>query len=273
MRFRALALFPLLWGAAFLAASALLEGQPGHGPFVRVEIETVKVLTLVGSWAAAAAFDRGDYLRRAWFLIGLCMALLLLRDVTLFVPMPAAIGLDGVLALRGALVVAANLSQIAGTWMLARAWRIADLSLSVTAHGRRAVLAVTVLLAAIFGAPGLWTNGIRVAGGDLGSVAGVASALGDTVSLVLIGPLLLTALALRGGTLGQVWALLAASYLCWLFYDAALVLAPMAGLGASGVRIASELFRALGCTLGFSAGIAQRAAVLDLRSGSTSRAA
>jgi hypothetical protein len=47
----------------------------------------------------------------------------------------------------------------------------------------------------------------------------------------------------------------------------------MAGLGPSGVRIASELFRALGCTLGFSAGIAQRAAVLGLRSGSTSRAA
>jgi hypothetical protein len=271
-RFRLLALFPLAWALAFLATSAALAGSPSHPAFLRVEIEAVKVLTLFGSWAAALVFDRGDYLRRAWFLIGLCMALLLLRDLTLFVPALNALGEDRLLLLRGALVVAANVSQIAGTWMLARAWKVADLSLTVSPAGRRAVVASTLVLAAAFGGPGVLSSGSRVLAGDLAAVSGVASSAGDTVSLVLIGPLVLTALALRGGTLGQVWMLLAASYTCWLFYDAVVALGAWAGLGAFGLRIGSELFRALGCALGFSAGLAQRFAVQDLRGGAAAAA-
>jgi hypothetical protein len=267
MRFRMLALFPLVWAAAFLALNAWLEGSPAHPTFLRVEVEAVKLLTLVGSWAAAAAFDRGDYLRRAWFLIGLCMALLLLRDLTLFVPALEVLGQDGLLLLRGALVVAANASQIAGTWMLAQTWKVADLSLSVSRAGRRAVVAATFALAAAFGGPGVMSSGGSVLGGDLAAMSGLASSVGDTVSLLLICPLLLTALALRGGTLGRVWMLLAASYTCWLFYDAVVALGAWAGLSPFGVRTGSELFRALGCTLGFSAGLAQRFAVRDLRGG------
>ena len=80
-RFRLLALVPLVWALAFLALDLVLQGTPSYALFLRTEIELAKVLTLVGSWAAALAFERGAYQRRAWFLVGGCMALLLLRDL------------------------------------------------------------------------------------------------------------------------------------------------------------------------------------------------
>jgi hypothetical protein len=102
--------------------------------------------------------------------------------------------------------------------------------------------------------------------------AGVFSALGDMVSLWLIAPLLLTALALRGGLFGWPFALLTASYVAWLGYDALGVVGAELGLGPAGARTASELFRALGCLYGLSAGLAQRAVVRELRALAVPRA-
>src|SRR5262249_59047068 len=79
--------------------------------------------------------------------------------------------------------------------------------------------------------------------GDLSRAAGVFSALGDMVSLWLIAPLLLTALALRGGLFGWPFALLTTSYVAWLGYDAIGVLGADLGLSAHGTRLLSELFR------------------------------
>jgi hypothetical protein len=118
----------------------------------------------------------------------------------------------------------------------------------------------------VFAGPGVVSNAKRVADGDLVALASSASALGDMVSLCLIAPLLLTALSLRGGLIGWTWTLLTASYVAWLLYDALLVVGPWLGLGPRGVRTGSELFRALGCTFGFTAGLAQRAVVQQLRS-------
>jgi hypothetical protein len=84
------------------------------------------------------------------------------------------------------------------------------------------------------------------------------------LSLCLIAPLLLTALALRGGLIGWPWALLTTSYVAWLLYDAVLVYGPSLGADPATVRLASEVCRALGCTYGFSAGLAQRAVVDDM---------
>jgi hypothetical protein len=89
--------------------------------------------------------------------------------------------------------------------------------------------------------------------------------MGDAISLFLIAPLLFTALALRGGLFGWPYSLLTTSYVAWLLYDASLAVGPAIGLGAAGARVVSELFRALGCLFGFSAGVAQRFVVQGLR--------
>ena len=265
MRYRALLAFPLLWAAAFLLGDALFNGTAAYPVYMRVAVELAKALALAGALAAAFAMERGDYLRRAWFFIAGCMALLLLRDITLAPQVAGALGPGALEVVRGVLVVAANLSQVVGTWMLAKAGARAGLGVPVSRGAQWGVLIVTVVLAAAFAGPGVVMNAQRVMAGDLGALTGSASALGDMVSLCLIAPLLLTALALRGGLIGWTWTLLTASYVAWLFYDALLVLGPALGLGPHAARAASEVFRALGCTFGFTAGLAQRAVVQQLR--------
>jgi len=265
MRYRFLVVFPLLWGAGFLLGDALLYGSAAYPLFLRIEVELVKGLALAGSLAAAFALERGDYLRRAWIFIAGCMALLLLRDLTLAPAVIEALAGPRRDLLRGVLVVAANLSQVVGTWMLARVGRMAGLGVPVTRGSRLGVTVLAVLLAAIFAGPGVVASGRRVMEGDVLALTSCASALGDMISLCLIAPLLLTALSLRGGLIGWTWTLLTASYVAWLLYDALLVLGPSVGLGPRGARTGSELFRALGCGFGFTAGLAQRAVVEELR--------
>jgi hypothetical protein len=266
MRYRALVAFPLLWGVAFIIGYNLFVNTPGFPVFMRTEVELVKAFGLIGSWTAAFAFHRGDYLRKAWFLIGACFAFLLLRDLTVIVPGPfQPLGPVGIDILRGILVVAGNIAQVIGTWILARAWKVASISLPGTSRGQWLVLAVVVALSIAFAGPAVVTSTQRVMNGELGAISGAASALGDTFGLCLIAPLLLTAVALRGGALAGPWALLTSANLGWLCYDAALVLGPFLGLSTVGVRGTSEFFRALACLLGFSAGLAQKAVVDRLR--------
>jgi hypothetical protein len=267
MRYRALAVFPLVWAAAFVLGYRMFEGRPELSAFVRGEIELVKALGLLGCWSAAFAFERTAYLRKAWILIGCLFAFLLPRDLTVLVPEPfeALLGPRGVALSRAVLVVTANVLFATGTWMLARTWKVAALSLPGSRRNQWLVLAAVVALALTFAGPGVVGSLQRMTRGDADAVAGVASSLGDAFALCFIGPLLLTALALRGGAMGWPWALLVASNLAWLFYDAAVVSGPLFGAGASTVRLWAELFRALACAYAFSAGLAQRAVLSRLR--------
>ena len=264
-RYRALALVPLAWGVAFLLGSAWLEGSAAHPVFLRAHVELAKVLALGGAVAAALAFERADYLRRAWLLIAGCMALLLLRDATLLPVGFDAMGAQRLAGLRGLLVVGANLSQIAGTWMLARAWNRAALALPVSRLSQALLVVVVVSAALGVTGPGMVQNARLIGRGDLAALTGLASAMGDAVSLFLIAPLLLTALALRGGLFGWPYSLLTTSYVAWLLYDATIAVGPALGLDAAGARTVSELFRGLGCLFGLSAGLAQRFVVRQLR--------
>lgn len=258
MPFRRLVAFPLLWGALFLVLSALLSGTPAHGPFLRTEIELVKILALAGGLAAAFAHGRGEYLRRAWFLVGISTGFFLVRDLTLAPLGFESMGETQLLVLRGVLVILGNLTMVIGVYMLARTWRVAELALPGQTPGRIAAVVAATALALALAGPAAVAAGRRLFAGDLDATAALVSALGDTVTLILIAPLLLTALALRGGMFFWPWALLTTSCVAWLLYDAFAVLGPALGLGVDATRTAFELCRALGCTFTFSAGLAQR---------------
>jgi hypothetical protein len=264
-KFQRLAVLPIAWAAVFLALDAAFYGGPAYGTFVRTEVEAAKALTLIGSWAAALAFEKGAYQRRAWFFIGGCMALLLCRDLVTLTPVFRGLGAHGVNVVAGILVLSANVSQVIGTWMLARTWKVAELELPGSRAAQLATVGVVGVLAAVFAGPSVVLSGNAVLAGDLTRASGVASGLGDMISLWLIAPLLLTALALRGGLFGWPFSLLTASYVAWLGYDALAILGPVMGLGPHASRTGAELFRALGCLFGFSAGMAQRAVVHGLR--------
>ena len=255
MRFRILVAIPLAWALVFIVTDLLVSGMAGYRVFLRTEIELVKGLALIGCLAAAFSFSRGEYLQRAWLFMGGCMFFLLLRDFTMLPAIEAA--LPSIDLIRGILVVLANVSVVIGIYKLSRAWRVAGLELPGTRGQRWAGLLIAILLAAGLGGPAVVNNFIELAGGDASALTGIAMALGDMISLILIAPVLFTALALRGGLFGWPWWLLTASLISWLLYDGVLEMGPYLGAGERTVRTVSEMFRALACMFEFSAGLAQ----------------
>jgi hypothetical protein len=256
VKFRALVLFPFVVATIFVACVLAL---PASVPVVRIEVETVKLLAVIGCLAAAFAFERGEYLRRAWIFSGACMALLVVRDVTLasFAP-PRLVGVP-IVFVQNALVVLANASSIVGTWMMARAWSVSGLEPPGSARGRRAAVAASIVVAVIVGGATIVLHVRAMLRGDLSVLGPIASDLGDLVSLCLIAPVALTALAMRGGVLRWPWGLLTASLCCWLLYDVTTFLREIQA--GEPLRVTNEVCRSLACTFAFSAGFAQRRVV------------
>jgi len=255
MKLRVLVAIPLAWALVFIVADLLVQGTGGYRIFLRTEIELVKGLALIGCLAAAFSLGRGEYLRRAWLFMGGCMLFLLLRDLTMLPAIESSTGYIDLI--QGILVVLANISVIIGIFMLAQAWRVAGLELPGTKGQRWVGIVIAVLLAAALGGPGVVNNLTELAGGDASALTGMAMALGDMISLILIAPVLFTALALRGGLFGWPWWLLTASLISWLLYDGVLEMGPYLGAGEQAVKTVSEMFRALACMFEFSAGLAQ----------------
>lgn len=249
---------PLLWGGVFVVVANLLLGTPAYEVFLRSEIEAAKLVSLVGGLAAALAFERGEYLRRAWFLVGGSTGFFLVRDLTLAPLGFEAMGETPLLVVRAVLVALGNVSMVIGVFMLARTWKVAGLALPGRPRGQVGVVLLTIAFALALAGPGAWTFGSRLLSGDLTAAAGVFSALGDMATLVLIGPLLLTALALRGGLFAWPWALLTTSCVAWLFYDSFYTVGPLLGLSDEAARIGYETCRGLGGTFACAAGLAQR---------------
>lgn len=257
---RWLLVLPLLGVLACVLIERLLAGEAGHATWLRVQIELAKGLSLTGSLVAAFTFGRGEYLRRAWLFTGGCMAVLLLRDATLVFDDSPNLAL-----VRGVMVVVANLSAVIGTWMLARAWKVAGIDLPGGRTAQLSVLGLAVALALALGLPGVIENAGKLVGGDPEALVWLGSGLGDIACLILIAPVLLTALALRGGRLGWPWSLLTASMFAWLLYDAALQWLPLLGADPGAAKTTSEVFRCLAGLLGLAAGLAQHRVVADMR--------
>jgi|SRR6185436_12743546 len=261
MRLRLLALFPLLYAAVFAAVAWELGSGDTLDTFVRGQRILVRLLAVVGCFAAASAFDRQDHLRRAWVWLGGGTVVILLRDVLRFFPpfQPATAGPGAQILLSG-LGILSNLALLAGIWLLARSWKMAAIDLG----GRFGVIAVTVttgVLAIAVAGPGALEATRAVAQGDWSALVLLVSAVVDIITLCLITPLLLTAVALRGGLFSWPWALVTASQLSWLLYDAAAALDP----GRLGGFPLPDVFRGLAENFLFVAGLAQLFVIRHVR--------
>lgn len=259
MRYRVLIIVPLVVAAVYVAVCLTIGGGPARRPFMRAEIETVKSLALIGCWAAAFRFDRKDYLRWAWFLSGLCYFFILLRD-GIFLPHLLGQG-RGIDYLEGGVILIANISSIIGTALMARAWTVAGLEPPGTRVGRTAIIGIAIVIALAIAGPAVYVDIRNLATGTPVSLVGAASDFGDIVSFCLIAPVLLTALALRGGSLVWPWSLLTASMLGWLFYDGTSLIGGWLHADAVTLRTISDSFRSLACLFALSAGLAQRMAM------------
>jgi hypothetical protein len=252
---------PIIVAGLYLVAQALVPDGARAGFFV-VEIALVKLLATIGCFAAASRYRRGEYMGVAWMLIGANYALLFVKDLLFgrVVHLPG-IDPDTAESVRVVFVVTANLAASIGSIMLARVWRVAGIALPGSRASQRAAGAVAILVAVGIVGWGLWKDLHSAAGGEKEAIIAVASNLGDVVSFSVIAPLLLTAIAMRGGALAWPWALVTASNVAWLFYDMFWSFELQLGLAQPTLRTIAELWRAVGCALALSAGLAQRWAI------------
>ena len=272
MRYRVLVIVPFVAVAAYIAICFAIGDGPARRPFMRAEIEAVKALALIGCWMAAFSFEKGDYLRRAWFLNGVCYLFLLSRDA-IFIP--GFLGHSPTIDyLEGGVIMVANIASVIGALLLARAWQVAGIELPVSRMGRGTVLAVAIVISLATAGPAVYQDFHDLVTGQPVSLVGVGSDLGDIISFCLIAPVLLTAIALRGGSLVWPWGLITASMLGWLFYDASTLIGrTILHADALTVRTVSDVFRSFACLFGFSAGLAQRIAVAPRADASVSASA
>jgi hypothetical protein len=258
MRFRWLALFPLLYAAGFAALAWALLGSDSLTPFVRGQLILVRVLALAGCLAAVSAFERGDHLRRAWLALAGATLLVLVRDLLRLPPFEMPSG-TLIVSLLG---VSSNLALLAGVWLLAHSWRVAAIELPGGRSGGLLVGLAAAALAIGVAGPSAWKQLQAVVAGDGSAVILLVSAVVDILSICLLAPLLLTAVGLRGGLFAWPWALVTAGMFSWLLYDAA---ASLSASAAAGSFPFPDLFRGLAENFLFAAGLAQRLAVEKVR--------
>jgi hypothetical protein len=248
---------PLLVAALYLVAVAL-AGPSGRQRLLAFEVPLVKLLALAGCAAAASRYRRGEELHTAWALLALHYGLIFITELAIG-SMFVIPGLEGS---RGQWLryLSAGLANVAGALaavLLARVGRLIGLGLPSLAW-RRTALSAAIVAAALIVGWGAWKDLGHALGGDPVAITAVASDVGDLICFSAIAPLLLIALAMRGGTLAWPWGLITASYGAWMFYDMIWSFEAALGLAPGTQLVLGELARTLACALAFSAGLAQR---------------
>jgi hypothetical protein len=170
-----------------------------------------------------------------------------------------------VAGVRGGLTLLANLAGAFGAWLLAGAWQVAGIRLPGTRRSQQLIFVGAIALALALAGPASYGDLRALVSGNLARLVTVASDVGDIVSLCLIAPVLMTAIALRGGLLAWPWTLMAASQLGWLLYDGAGTVGGLIGADATRLRAIEEVLRVLACLFTFGSGVAQRLVMTDIR--------
>lgn len=260
MTTRALLVIPMVVSALYLLGQSLVPLGPDRITFFAYEVAVMKLLATVGCLTAASRFRRGEYLWVAWMFLGSDYALLFIKDI-LFGRAIHVAGLSpgAAATARMIFVSAANLTASVGSIMMARAWAVAGITLPGSRASQRAASAVAIVVSIGIVGSGLWSDLHNVH--DREAVTAIASSIGDIISFSVIAPLLLTALAMRGGALAWPWALLTASNCAWLIYDMSWSFERQWHMAEPTLRTIEEFWRALACSLTLASGIAQAWAI------------
>lgn len=254
MSLRRLFIWPWLLTLIFIGGHALCipHGKVRDLAFDWMSLG-IKALAFGGLCMGALAFQRGDYLRKAFAFEAGTFGLLIIRDLTglLVFVKGALVGLSLYLPMRYTLVVLANLCAVSSGWMLAWVSDEAGL-LGLGGRRRRALLILAGLtLGLLLSGPAVLKSLPAVFEGKSGAVVTLISSAGDTITIALSAPILLTALALRGGFLYYAWGLVAASRILWLLYDGMAIfpndiaLLPLVRSGEEALRMLAGLYECM----------------------------
>jgi hypothetical protein len=260
MKYRTLAWLPV----AALLPVFVLEMVVGPGALqsglVRAEVEIAKAFWLFGCLAAAYTFEPGDYLRRGWLLTGVTAGIYFLRDATFIPAIHDALPQGTLNVWQALIIVVGNGVQVAGAWVLARAWSVSGIEDTRAGSKRTFLFVAAVVVALAITGYSIQHDARRVLSGEYVAWVELGSDLGDAACFILVGPLLRTALALRGGVLAWTWTLYAMSLVAWMLYDGIQGVTAVIGVHETTAPV-YELFHALGAGYFCVAGLAQRRVV------------
>lgn len=207
-----------------------------------------------GCLRTAASFQTGDYLRVAWQMQGTASLLLAASSVVRHLDPP-----DLILLVRAALTFMSNVTSTIAAVIFARTASVAGLQLPWSRTARWVLASAMALVAVGLVGPTLVIVGPLAINGDLGSWISMISSVGDLAFLMLIAPIFMTALALRGGLLIWPWTFLTVSVSCWLLYDAQEIVAYLLpDLGPAEMTLWTTPLRILACGYLYAAAVAQR---------------
>jgi hypothetical protein len=243
-----LGLAVLLLVAADLAVGLWLSADaPALAGYWRVSRIALKAIGGLGSLWAALGLRRDDYMAKVWGLFALSYFGLVAGDVAVTIDVGLTAPALGTSSVRGLALVAANAAGLAGSVLLARAYRAAGIGLPRSLAWSAGLLAAIAFSAAMIAKP-LWQDLSRYANEANVESAGLAfGELCDAFTLVLLVPVIRFALALRGGRLARAWLTLAAAGAAWILYDLVWAFPGATGLLDTHTRLLAELFRAAGC--------------------------
>ncbi|WP_242340709.1 hypothetical protein [Anaeromyxobacter sp. SG66] len=261
MRYGWLAAIPVA-GALAVAALALTTGREPELWFA-TQLVTQSLAT-VGCLAAAAAFERRDFMFRAWLLSAVSFLLPVVNKLTTGPHGDWLVGPEPTW-LQVGYILAVNVAAVGSALLFVAAFFRAGLALTGSRVQGALDGAAVFVVGLGLGIPTLLRDAADalVAGGASQAFFDAVSVAGDVICFVLVAPLFRIARQFRGGALQWPWGLLAASNLCWLFYDAAATGARVAGSDA--LHSVSEVVLALASLSALSAALAHRQVVADSR--------
>jgi hypothetical protein len=259
MTFRTFALLPFVLAFLLLGIHTAVTPWAHWGQGLDIVSLASKMAAFVGGIVAARAFDRGDYMRRAFVFEAATYGLLVTRDCLAMVPplrsaLEAAHAFDTVWRI---LFVSANVSGVAGAFMMALAARLAVFDSEETRFRGRLCLFLATLIGITFTGPSIVTSALDIGQGRPHSFVVLIGSLADLGAFVLTVPVIRLAYALRGGLLYIPWTLVATARMFWLVRDGFGVAPPWLQ-EQQAFMIAAETARTLACCYGFSAGLAFR---------------
>jgi hypothetical protein len=215
----------------------------------RAVLLIVAGVTAINAFVTAREFDRSDKLYLSWMFLGAGYVIAATRYGIRIHTLLTGDGITNPLFLTSLLILQ-NVLVPLSLFLFVRAWRATGLAAPGSAAAHRASIA-----AGIAGFP--LSRGLMVAKADL---VLLVSTLGDMISLALIVPLMMPALALRGGSLMNTWAYLTTGIAIWLVYDIWFALRDPITLPVNVERGIEEAIRVTAIMFACIASIAQRRA-------------
>lgn len=224
--------------------------------YYRGVLVVVALLTAINSFITARKFDSSDRLYLSWFLLGAGYTVASVRYLLRIYLLLTGSGVTNPYVLNGLLILQNVLVPIS-LFLFVRAWQATGLAAPGSAGAHHISILLGVIVAVIVGGFPL-IRGFATVQADL---VGLVSTLGDMVSIALIVPLMMPALALRGGSLMHTWAYLTAGIITWLVYDIWYALRATMPLQPNVARGIEEAIRVVAIMFACIASIAQRRAI------------